>query len=148
MNNIIFNHINNILFFALHEWHVTLHDWHVTLHEWHVTLYQWYVTQHQWHVTLYESHHFTWMTCHPTWITRHHTRMICHLIRMTCHLTGVTQSRLYGLVRVRNSHIRHSRTGRALLRWGKECGRLWVLLASAVRAPMHSVAWVLTLINF
>ena len=41
-----------------------------------------------------------------------------------------------------NSHIRHSRAGRALLRWRKECGRLWVQLASAVQAPMHSVAYV------
>ena len=31
-----------------------------------------------------------------------------------------------------NSHIRHSRAGRALLRWRKECGRLWVLLGSTV----------------
>ena len=38
-----------------------------------------------------------------------------------------------------NSHIRHSRAGRALLRWRKECGRLWVLLGSAVQAPIHSV---------
>ena len=30
------------------------------------------------------------------------------------------------------SHIRHSRTGGALLRWRKECGRLWVLLGSTV----------------
>ena len=37
-----------------------------------------------------------------------------------------------------NSHIRHSRAGRALLRWRKECGRLWVLLGSAVQAPIHS----------
>ena len=35
-----------------------------------------------------------------------------------------------------NSHIRHSRAGRALLRWRKECGRLWVQLASAVQAPI------------
>ena len=41
-----------------------------------------------------------------------------------------------------NSHIRHSRAGRALLRWRKECGRLWVQLASAVKAPMHSVAYM------
>ena len=41
-----------------------------------------------------------------------------------------------------NSHIRHSRAGRALLRWRKECGRLWVQLASAVQAPMHSVAYM------
>ena len=40
-----------------------------------------------------------------------------------------------------NSHIRHSRPGRALLRWTKECGRLWVQLASAVQAPIHSVAY-------
>ena len=41
-----------------------------------------------------------------------------------------------------NSHIRHSRAGRALLRWRKECGRLWVQLASAVQAPIHSVAYM------
>ena len=41
-----------------------------------------------------------------------------------------------------NSHIRHSRSGRALLRWRKVCGRLWVQLTSAVQAPMHSVAYV------
>ena len=41
-----------------------------------------------------------------------------------------------------NSHIRHSRAGRAFLRWRKECGRLWVQLASAVQAPMHSVAYM------
>ena len=41
-----------------------------------------------------------------------------------------------------NSHIRHSRADRALLRWRKECGRLWVQLASAVKAPMHSVAYM------
>ena len=41
-----------------------------------------------------------------------------------------------------NSHIRHSRAGRALLRWRKECGRLWVQLASAVQALMHSVAYM------
>ena len=41
-----------------------------------------------------------------------------------------------------NSHIRHSRAGRAHLRWRKECGRLWVQLASAVQAPMHSVAYM------
>ena len=41
-----------------------------------------------------------------------------------------------------NSHIRHSRACRALLRWRKECGRLWVQLASAVQAPMHSVAYM------
>ena len=32
-----------------------------------------------------------------------------------------------------NSHIRHSRAGRALLRSRKECRRLWVLLGSAVQ---------------
>ena len=42
----------------------------------------------------------------------------------------------------KNSHIRHSRAGRALLPWRKECGRLWVQLASAVQAPMHSVAYM------
>ena len=41
-----------------------------------------------------------------------------------------------------NSHIRHSRAGHALLRWRKECGRLWVQLASAVQAPIHSVAYM------
>ena len=41
-----------------------------------------------------------------------------------------------------NSHIRHSRAGRALLRWRKECGRLWVQLASGVQAPIHSVAYM------
>ena len=41
-----------------------------------------------------------------------------------------------------NSHIRHSRAGRALLRWRKVCGRLWVQLTSAVQAPMHSVAYM------
>ena len=45
-----------------------------------------------------------------------------------------------------NSHIRHSRAGRTLLRWRKECGRLWVQLASAVQAPMRSVAYICTLI--
>ena len=43
---------------------------------------------------------------------------------------------------ISNSHIRHSRAGRALLRWRKECGRLWVQLASAAQAPMHSVAYM------
>ena len=38
-----------------------------------------------------------------------------------------------------NSHIRHSRAGRALLRWRKECGRLWVLLGSAVQAGPHTL---------
>ena len=33
-----------------------------------------------------------------------------------------------------NSHIRHSHVGRALLRSRTECGRLWVLLGSAVQA--------------
>ena len=42
----------------------------------------------------------------------------------------------------RNSHIRHSRAGRALLCWKKEWGRLWVQLASAVQVPMHSVAYM------
>ena len=41
-----------------------------------------------------------------------------------------------------NSHIRHSRAGRALLRWRKECGRLWVQLVSGVQAPIHSVAYM------
>ena len=43
-----------------------------------------------------------------------------------------------------NSHIRHSRAGRALLRWRKECGRIWVQLASAAQAPIHSVAYMYT----
>ena len=43
-----------------------------------------------------------------------------------------------------NSHIRHLRAGRALLRWRKECGRLWVQLASAVQAPIHSVTYMYT----
>ena len=37
-----------------------------------------------------------------------------------------------------NSHIRHSQTGRALLRSRKEFGRLWVLLMSAVQAGSHT----------
>ena len=41
-----------------------------------------------------------------------------------------------------NSHIRHSCAGRALLRWRKECGRLWVQLARAAQAPMHIVAYM------
>ena len=41
-----------------------------------------------------------------------------------------------------NSHIRHSRAGRALLRWRKECGWLWVQLASAVQPPIHNVAYM------
>ena len=36
------------------------------------------------------------------------------------------------------AHIRHSRAGRALLRSRKECGRLWVLLGSAVQAGPHT----------
>ena len=40
----------------------------------------------------------------------------------------------------KNSHIRHSRAGRALLCWMQECGRLRVQLRSAVQAPIHSVA--------
>ena len=38
-----------------------------------------------------------------------------------------------------NSHIRHSRAGRALLRSRKECGWLWVLLGSAVQACPHTL---------
>ena len=37
-----------------------------------------------------------------------------------------------------NSHIRHSRAGRALLPSRKECGWLWVLLGSAVQAGPHT----------
>ena len=47
-----------------------------------------------------------------------------------------------------NSHIQHSRAGHALLRWRKECRRLWVLLGSAVQPPIHSVACALILIKF
>ena len=36
---------------------------------------------------------------------------------------------------IKYSHIWHSCTGRALLHWRKECGQLWVQLASAVQAP-------------
>ena len=41
-----------------------------------------------------------------------------------------------------NSHIRHSCAGRALLRWRKECGRLWAQLARAAQAPIHIVAYM------
>ena len=41
---------------------------------------------------------------------------------------------VWAVYKVRNSHIRHSRAGRALLCWRKERGRLWVQLASAVQA--------------
>ena len=37
-----------------------------------------------------------------------------------------------------NSHIWHSCAGRALLHWRKECGRLWVQLASAMQARPHA----------
>ena len=37
------------------------------------------------------------------------------------------------------SHIRHSRAGRTLLRSRKECGRLWMLLGSAVQAGPHTL---------
>ena len=44
-------------------------------------------------------------------------------------------SRLILVITGFNSHIRHTR-------WRKECGRLWVQLASTVQAPMHSVAYM------
>ena len=45
-----------------------------------------------------------------------------------------------GLYPTNNSHIWHSRVGRALLHWRKECGRLWVLLGNAAQAPINHVA--------
>ena len=56
-------------------------------------------------------------------------RNICH--GMPCLIQRV------GFVRS-NSHIWHSRTGRALLRSRKECRRLWVQLRSAVQAGPHT----------
>ena len=53
-----------------------------------------------------------------------------------------------GILSNSNSHIWYSRSGRALLCWRNECGRLWVILGSAMQAPIHSVACVLILINF
>ena len=37
-----------------------------------------------------------------------------------------------------NCHIRHSRAGRALQCWRRECGRLWVQLASAAYSPVYA----------
>ena len=63
------------------------------------------------------------------------------------HLRAISQLRLnYQFIKLDwkllNSHIRHSRAGRALLCWRKEWGRLSVQLASAVQVPMHSVAYM------
>ena len=38
--------------------------------------------------------------------------------------------------------------GHAFLRWRKECGRLWVLLESAVQAPIPSITCAIKLIDF
>ena len=48
--------------------------------------------------------------------------------------------------RRQHSEVRQSRAARALLRWRKECGWIWVLLASSMQASLRSVAYVLILI--